>query len=101
MSAPYSSDGGDQQQHLEHGELCGQRHRLAPVDADRVDTRDTQRVERAVVGLDRERPLDEHEQAEQRRQPDQTRARPAAITFVSSSANANISIVPRQTEVLG
>ena len=49
---------------------------LPQIDRRRVDAGDAQGVERAVVGLDRERPLHEHEQAEQGRQPHQPRRHP-------------------------
>ena len=69
---------------------------FAPEDGDRVDAGHSQRVERAVVGLDRERTLDQQQQAEQGREPDEPGRddQPLERRFGdASSANANMTIV--------
>ena len=64
-------DRGREQHDLEHAQLRAEGERLAEEDAARAHSGHQQRVERAVGGLHAERPLDEHEQAEQRGQPHQ------------------------------
>jgi hypothetical protein len=85
----------DQQHHLEHQELHGERQRLAEEDAHGVHPGHSQRVERAVGGLDRERPLHHHEQAEQHGQPHQAGRHPLEDGESASRANANITITSR------
>ena len=90
---------GEQEQRLEHGQLDGERERLAPEQRRGVDAGGAQRVEGAVLGLHGERALDEHQQAEQGGQPDQTgghrlEQRPGAAGAAGrrSRAKANITI---------